>query len=329
MPSRFDPPSALLADAAAAPVLEIESSICGVLALPGHRRRRFAQRLHESDPALTHDIASFWQDSLPEWIEIFILAETSGVTLSKDVDGALNAIERVAAIHRTIPDLPSEEEEVRTGAQARLDDLAGSSERRESWASILRRLWAFMRIDWEDGAGAEAERLALHFRGRIDAGEPLTGLIPPRHFAMGDAFRDLMNGENAVVISPLTLNTESKYILQMDGGPVYIGFGTNWEATKDEGAQATEAEANAFKVLSDRTRLGILRTLLAHSASITDLARQFEVSQPTVSAHVKILRDAGLLTSTRRGPLTLYRADKAALRNHLDSATAGLREHGL
>ena len=58
-----------------------------------------------------------------------------------------------------------------------------------------------------------------------------------------------------------------------------------------------------FKALADPTRLEILRLVSVQSGAtcVCDIVDHFELSQPTISHHLKVLRDAGLLTSVKLG----------------------------
>ena len=68
------------------------------------------------------------------------------------------------------------------------------------------------------------------------------------------------------------------------------------------GARArTEDLARRIRVLADPTRLAILDHLRTGPRSVGDIATEFSLAQPTVSAHVKQLREAGLVTATRQG----------------------------
>ena len=71
---------------------------------------------------------------------------------------------------------------------------------------------------------------------------------------------------------------------------------------------ATEAEALAdrFKALSDPTRVAILNRLAQGEACVCDLNATFDLSQPTISHHLKVLRDAGLVDVSRRGTWAFY-----------------------
>lgn len=56
-----------------------------------------------------------------------------------------------------------------------------------------------------------------------------------------------------------------------------------------------------FKALGDESRLRILKALMEETYCVCDLARYLGVSQPTLSHHLKILRDIGLVTGEKEG----------------------------
>jgi ArsR family transcriptional regulator len=72
--------------------------------------------------------------------------------------------------------------------------------------------------------------------------------------------------------------------------------------------EAREELAARFKALADPTRVAIVNRLAAApEVCVCDLTASFELSQPTISHHLKILREAGLVDSTRRGTWSYYR----------------------
>ena len=69
-----------------------------------------------------------------------------------------------------------------------------------------------------------------------------------------------------------------------------------------------ELLAARFKALADPTRISIVNRLAATDACcVCDLTEAFDLSQPTISHHLKVLRDAGLVESSRRGTWAYYR----------------------
>src|SRR6266516_6359762 len=66
--------------------------------------------------------------------------------------------------------------------------------------------------------------------------------------------------------------------------------------------------ATRFKALADPTRVAIINSLsAADEVCVCNLTATFELSQPTISHHLKILREAGLVDSKRRGTWAYYR----------------------
>ena len=70
----------------------------------------------------------------------------------------------------------------------------------------------------------------------------------------------------------------------------------------------------AFKALADPTRLEILRLVGAQSGPtcVCDIVDHFDRSQPTISHHLKVLREAGWLTQTKVGIWAFYAIDSRA-----------------
>ena len=72
--------------------------------------------------------------------------------------------------------------------------------------------------------------------------------------------------------------------------------------------------AARFRALADPTRVALVNRLAqAEEACVCDLTAVFELSQPTISHHLKVLRDAGLVSATRRGTWAYYRVEPDAL----------------
>ena len=68
-----------------------------------------------------------------------------------------------------------------------------------------------------------------------------------------------------------------------------------------------ERLAAQFKALSDPTRLAIVNQLASAEECCVCNLEPLGLSQPTISHHLKILREAGLVESTRRGTWAYYR----------------------
>src|SRR3954467_10270320 len=76
------------------------------------------------------------------------------------------------------------------------------------------------------------------------------------------------------------------------------------------------ALADAFKVLSDPARVQLLSLIAAHPGGeccVCDLIEPLGVGQPTVSHHLKVLHQAGLLSREKRGTWVFYKVEPERL----------------
>lgn len=94
-------------------------------------------------------------------------------------------------------------------------------------------------------------------------------------------------------------------------------------------AQAVEL-SRVFKAMGDPVRLRLLSLIASHEggeACVCDLTGVFDLTGPTISHHLKVLREAGLIAGERRGTWIYYRVLPDALRRasavlELDEVTA-------
>src|ERR1044072_7900875 len=79
--------------------------------------------------------------------------------------------------------------------------------------------------------------------------------------------------------------------------------------------QAVEL-SRLFKAMADPVRLRLLSLIASHAggeACVCDLTDAFDLTAPTISHHLKVLREAGLITGERRGTWIYYRIRPDAL----------------
>ncbi len=78
-------------------------------------------------------------------------------------------------------------------------------------------------------------------------------------------------------------------------------------------ADADVAVAETARALSHPARIAILRTLSRRSCICGDLVDVLPLAQSTVSQHLKVLRDAGLISGTVDGPRSCYQLDASGI----------------
>ncbi|HEV3356404.1 MAG TPA: metalloregulator ArsR/SmtB family transcription factor [Pseudonocardiaceae bacterium] len=82
--------------------------------------------------------------------------------------------------------------------------------------------------------------------------------------------------------------------------------------TEDQSADL----AHVFKALGDPVRLRLLSLIASHAggeACVCDLTDAFDLTGPTISHHLKVLREAGIVDGERRGTWVYYRVQPAVL----------------
>ena len=81
---------------------------------------------------------------------------------------------------------------------------------------------------------------------------------------------------------------------------------------------------NVFEVIAEPNRRAILSLLVSSEQSVGEIERQLRMSQPTVSKHLRVLRDAGFVESSVDAQRRLYRLKPEPLRE-LDAWLAQFR----
>jgi len=87
-------------------------------------------------------------------------------------------------------------------------------------------------------------------------------------------------------------------------------------ASEPLSAEAAAGVVPMLKALADPARLRLLSLVASHEggeACVCDLNDAFDLSQPTISHHLKVLHSAGLLEREKRGVWVYYRVDAGAL----------------
>jgi DNA-binding transcriptional ArsR family regulator len=73
------------------------------------------------------------------------------------------------------------------------------------------------------------------------------------------------------------------------------------------------SDADIFKVLADPTRRGVLERLAGAEMTATELRQGLAISQPAMSQHLAVLRQAGLISERREGRFVNYRVEPDGL----------------
>jgi len=87
----------------------------------------------------------------------------------------------------------------------------------------------------------------------------------------------------------------------------------------------SEKLARIFRVLSVNTRVRMIRMLKRRSLCVNALARSLSLTPAAVSQHLRVLRDAGIVTAHKQGYFVHYRINEKALARWRETADGLLR----
>lgn len=90
--------------------------------------------------------------------------------------------------------------------------------------------------------------------------------------------------------------------------------------------EITQLHADFCSALADSTRLILLYALSSGPRNVTELTEELGMPQPTVSRHLKILRDRGLVAATRQGMTVQYALTDGRILEALDTLRAIMRD---
>lgn len=293
--------------------VEIDWALSGALRLGQKAMRPELEDLYTRQAGLVEDVAGLWGPdeslSYPGFLELSILAFGGGQLFSLDSDALLGSLEALCTSPPGHLVLAAETKDDRERVLQRLHVLRTSAKRRRHYLEVVTRVWSALRPAWE-AIGRPAVQAAVAARETAISRNP-----DWREYANDCKSHDLgglvealgPGGELAVVPAYFTHTG-----LLMDlPGLVVVGIGTG---DTDAGArERTEQMARRLKAVADPTRLAIMAGLARNEMTVTEIANRFDLAQPTVSNHVKLLRDAGFVTVRNDGRSRILQVDREAL----------------
>jgi ArsR family transcriptional regulator len=259
-------------------------------------------------------VRNFWQDGPEEtcFTEMQILTQYAGGLTKTDPDALWRAIERGVA---TIPldlEMPSESPEERELFLDRFRRLRESPELLGAYLELLKDVWAPVNEMWQQALPV-IEEGGRHVVAQYERGRSLEILIPPGCDILRDRMPGIVakveSGEVPILFVPCLFFGSSMY-LEFDD---LVVIGTGVSQVDVEARARTESVARRLKAVADPTRLAILHSLASSPSTVGELALLFRLAQPTVSMHVKVLRENGLVRSERDAGRLRLSADPGAV----------------
>ncbi len=275
-------------------------------------------QLYASSPEMERRVRSLWEpEEAPLWgaMELAILAHRGGLLFSTDPDQLLNRLEALAAAVPTDLPLASETEDARATILRRLERLRSSVEFRGGYAELVRDLWAVIGPAWRRRGWPAVEAMVKARRELQRRSAPWQEVARPPTKPLKARTVGLVSAlppGGVVAVIPAYFAHLTGYAYMDLPGTVLIGIPALGGAA--EAKARGEQLARQLKSIADPTRLAMLEHLSCEPSTVTELAEAFSLAQPTVSNHVKLLRDAGLVELTPRGGRRALTVRREALR---------------
>lgn len=257
-------------------------------------------RLYDERDDLRQRVLEFWPADVGCTVECEVMALHGGVFDAADFATFREGCEAGLPTVPVEPALASETGEVRAATWERLRQLQDSPELRECFFRLLAEIWAYVSPWWETVGLPAAERAAAAARASLAEGRRWHEIATAECQTYQEQLPDIIETQRAghrVVIAPCALFGRGLY-LDLPGCTV---VGTGADDLVHAARAETEQVAVLLRALADPTRLAIFHSLRSGPTTVGDIARSFTLAQPTVSMHVKRLREAGLVSSVRQG----------------------------
>ncbi len=270
-------------------------------------------RTAEAGPAfvlfgLAMDHGYVWDDDPLRFVDdLADLEARLRASLASDVASELPDAQRRWIVERAEPDWPR-----RVGA-------------------TLRALWREIAPYWDGEGRAVTEAAAARVRQRLTGAVDVLRALPEHSFAQFESLAAKVRADaeaGRLWIVPLALAAGGGFHVQSDEHAA-LGFGLQSEHVHARTEERVADVARRAKALADPTRLMLLSLLAGYPTTpltVGDLARQLGVSQPTVSGHLKQLREAGLVRVERRGNRSFPTFEADAGRAVLEALASVLHE---
>lgn len=279
--------------------------------------------LEQADPSLAEAIRTFWKDDQTKGAhDILHLACDFGYAADSGVErflGALSdlpaeALKRISTYYKDLEDKSEADREKHKTMLAQLEarfEHLNQAKVAKHYQSLVERLWQVLKPVWHREGKTSVDTACATFLENLRETDDVLSAIPKHHFTQFESSAKGIHDsqeKGKLRVIPLYFASSGGFNFEFEDFH-YLGFGLQSEHYHNQIAQKVEAVALTLKALSDPTRL-LLLTLIDRysnfSLTVSDLAKQLSVSQPTVSGHLKVLKEADLVTLEKRGNKSFY-----------------------
>jgi len=273
--------------------------------------------------AVQEQIKQLWADGLAGCPELLYAAHEADCVLDDELTRLLAWLARTGDKSTVVHAMLTEPERDRTAIADRLRRLRDDAKARHTYRSVLVDVWRVASSAWQRSSRAVVTDACSAWKAKLDAGVSIEELVPPRH-PLTDAerlgFDNLFTHRAEFAISPLYFCMSGGHVVDLDEY-VHIAVPAS-DLLPVRKVRDAAFVSDRLRVLAEPARVHILIQLLSAPSGVMDVARSLRMSQPTVSGHLKILRDAGLVQPRRFGARTVMVASRKRIERLLEDARA-------
>ena len=263
-----------------------------------------------SAPGLEERIRGFWDDGQCFFTEVLVLADRADAIFEEDFERLLERLETAAAESQRSEPLGSEPVADQRLFRSRLKRLHDKPSLRREWIDLMRETWAAVGPAWERRGRMAAEAEAREYRQKLADQVAYVEVESLFHCdydgALTKVFRELVGEGGEVVLVPAYFGRRGMFV----AFPERVLMSPPTPAIPTGPTPETRNRAKRFKALGDPTRLAIFEAAGRRPRTVGELSDLMGLAQPTVSNHVRTLREAGLLAT---GDDRRLRPDVAAM----------------
>lgn len=270
-------------------------------------------------------VEKLWSDGLAGCPELVYAAHNADSLFDEDASRFFSRLGTSGRASTWARGMLAEPEIERPVILRRLQKLRDDARMRRAYRDILIYVWQFAASAWQRSGRAAVAEACAAWAAKLATGAPIEELVPPRHpLTRADelGFDDLFVHRNEFALSPLYFCLSGGHVIDLYEY-VHIAVPAS-ELLPVRKVRDAAFVSDRLRVLAEPTRVHILIQLFSAPSGVMELARALRMSQPTVSGHLKILRDAGLIKPRRFGARTVMVPSRRRIERLIEDARATL-----
>jgi ArsR family transcriptional regulator len=300
------------------PVLELIYCYYTLVKTPKHGRSvetiSYLAKIAEKHQDLVEQLRSFVREGDAEQycLALFFLVAELGYAKDRQVERFIEDLPSLPKrIHKETP-FEVEDKEKHQALDAGMEWLASQT---PDFQLSLKNLWGILKPYWEREGHKAVHDACVSFRANFENSGDVLAALPSHHFTQFEAAaKEIRQSQERgiIVVNPLYFAAGGRGFNLALRDSHFIGYGIEGESLIEQTKIQVGNVALCMKAFSDPTRLLLLHLVSSYSKfplSVGDLALQLGVSQPTVSGHLRLLRESQILELEKRGNKAFHRVN--------------------